>query len=69
MQQNPNLVKAKITFRWLIMILIGAILFVFFATIIKVFAKENEQVRVGKEILAEIQNHQKRDSSIKAKDF
>ena len=68
-QQNPNLAKAKITFRWLIMILIGATLFVFFATIVKVFAKENEQVRVGKEILAEIQNNQKRDDSIKAKDF
>ena len=68
-QQNPNLAKAQITFRWLIMILIGAILFVFFAIIVKVFAKENEQVRVGKEILAEIQNNQKRDTDIKVKDF
>ncbi len=68
-QQNPNFIKARMIFRWLIMILIGAILFIFFTAIIKVFAADNEQVRVGKEILTEIQNNQKRDSNIKAKDF
>ena len=41
----------------------------FIATIIKVFASENEQVKEGREILSEIQNSQRQYSDIKAKDF
>ena len=66
---NPNLMRAKIIFRRLIMILVGGIIFLFIATIIKVFASENEQVKEGREILSEIQNSQRQYSDIKAKDF
>jgi type-F conjugative transfer system pilin assembly protein TrbC len=54
--------------RWLI-VLIGAIIFTFLATMMKVFAVENKQIRVGKEILAEIKNNQKQNTDIKIKDF
>ena len=66
---NPNLLRAKVVFRRLIMILMGGIIFLFLATIIKVFASENEQVKEGREILSEIQNSQRQYSDIKAKDF
>ena len=66
---NPNLMRAKIIFRRLIMILVGGVIFLFIATIIKVFASENEQVKEGREILSEIQNSQRQYSDIKAKDF
>ena len=66
---NPHLLRAKIIFRRLIMILVGGIIFLFLATIIKVFASENEQVKEGREILSEIQNSQRQYSDIKAKDF
>jgi type-F conjugative transfer system pilin assembly protein TrbC len=66
---NSNLLRAKIIFRRLIMILVGGIIFLFIATIIKVFASENEQVKEGREILSEIQNSQRQYSDIKAKDF
>ena len=66
---NPNLLRAKIVFIRFIMILMGGIIFLFLATIIKVFASENEQVKEGREILSEIQNSQRQYSDIKAKDF
>ena len=66
---NPNLLRAKVVFRRLIMILVGGIIFLFIATIIKVFASENEQVKEGREILSDIQNSQRQYSDIKAKDF
>ena len=66
---NPHLLRAKVIFRRLIMILVGGIIFLFIATIIKVFASENEQVKEGREILSEIQNNQSQNGDIKAKDF
>ncbi len=68
-QANPKLLKARIIFRRLIMILVGGIIFIFLATMIKVFASENEQVKVGKKILSAIQNNQNLDYDMKAKDF
>ena len=68
-QENPKLLKARIIFRRLIMILVGGIIFIFLATMIKVFASENEQVKVGKEILSAIQSNQNLDYDMKAKDF
>jgi type-F conjugative transfer system pilin assembly protein TrbC len=64
---NPNLLRAKIVFRRLIMILVGGIIFLFLTTVIKGFASENEQANIAKEILSEIQSSQNND--IKAKDF
>lgn len=66
---NPHLLRASIILRRLIMILVGGIIFLFLAIIIKVFASENEQVKEGRKILSEIQNNQSQNSGIKAKDF
>ena len=69
LEQNHNLVKAKMIFRWLIIILIVAMLFILFTTIIKIFASENEQVLEGKQILSEIKNGENEGIDIRIGDF
>ena len=62
--KNHNVVKGVKYYKILVLILLSVIIFLFLTSITKLFAQENEQVAVGKQILSELKTTENENTDI-----